>query len=123
MPEYVFSSPDGRQTVTVIQRMSEPHRYFRDGLEWGRVWSLPQAAIDTKWDPMDSRDFVEKTGKRRGTIGDLWSKSAELGQKREEIIGKDPVKEKHLEAERKRRGGAKVLPWEAAANRNKVYVV
>lgn len=66
--------------------------------EWRRVYTSPNASIDssTSIDPNSSRDFVEKTGRKKGTYGDLLSLSAELSAKRKDKEGRDVVKEKWL---------------------------
>lgn len=122
MPTYLFSSPDGTEIAALVQRMDEPHRCFRNGVEWPRLWTAPQASADTKWDPASPADFVSKTKSKKGTVGDLWDKSRELSDGRERIFGKDHVKDAFLRKERKRRG-CKILPSEAAANRGKTLLV
>lgn len=82
--------------------MTEPHVYSEPGKhgdKWVRVFVNPQMAIDVKIDPFSQKDFVDKTGKKRGgTIGDLMDASAQLSQQRERILGQDPVKEKAIDA-------------------------
>ena len=85
--------------------MVEEHVYEENGVKFNRVFTKPTAATDTKIDPMNSREFVEKTGKKKGTMGDLWDQSQEASQKREKIIGKDPLKEKYYENYSKTRKG------------------
>lgn len=105
MPCYCYESIDGNERIFVIQSMNEPHVYFRDGIKWNRVFFSNFASVDSRWDPMSSQDFVNKTGKKRGTLGDLYQQSAELSEKREKIMGKDFKKEKHLDNyERLRKG-------------------
>jgi hypothetical protein len=52
-------------------------------------------------------DFAEYTKNHRGTIGDLWDRSAELSEKRSKIYGKDPVKDKYFKDWSKKRKGKK----------------
>ena len=74
------------------------HEYFdEDGVQWQRVFLPTLAAVDTKFDPFSSKDFVNKTSRRKGTLGELMEKSAELSEKREKLVGKDQVKEKYYE--------------------------
>lgn len=105
MPQYCFESPDGGEIEWVIQRMSEPHVFFKDGKEWRRVFTIPQSSVDTKIDVFSETDFVEKTGKKRGNLGNLFDASKEASEKREKLLGKDPVKEKFLKDYSDKRGG------------------
>lgn len=99
MPEYTFTNHDESEYLDVFFHMNDEKRFVGpDGKEWRRVYTSPNASIDssTNIDPNSSRDFVEKTGKKRGNYGDLLSLSAELSAKRAAKEGKDPVKEKWL---------------------------
>lgn len=95
MPQYIFQHPTTEKTIEVIQKMDDEHEFFdKDGVKWNRIFTKPQASIDTTFDPFSSRDFVDKTRGKSDSIGDLWDRSAELSNKRERILGKDSVKEK-----------------------------
>ena len=72
MPEYLYETPE------------------IEGVTYGRVYTVPQASIDTKIDPYSQKDFKEKA--KGSTVGDLWDQSKELSLKREEKEGRDPVK-------------------------------
>ena len=112
MPIYLYQNPKTGKVIEVIQTMSQKHEYFdNSGLEWKRVFTVPLTSIDTEIDPMSQRDFVEKTGKKKGTIGDLFDKSKELSAKREKIQGKDSVKEKYWKQWSKERAGKKPPKW------------
>jgi predicted nucleic acid-binding Zn ribbon protein len=111
MPVYIFVNTETNEYREIFQNMKDKHEYFgEDGQEhtWKRVFTVPQASIDSKIDPFNTRDFVNKTGSKKGTYGDLLDKSAELSRKRADIAGgKDPVKEKYFEDYSKNRRGAK----------------
>jgi len=94
MPTYIYEDPETGETKEVIQRMNEDHKFESNGKEWRRVFTNPQASIDTKWDEFSNRDFLEKTRAKRGTMGDLFDKSKELSQKREQRAGIDEKKQK-----------------------------
>ena len=52
--------------------MTEDHVYFHsEGLEWKRVFTAPNASIDTRIDPNSSTEFIRKTENKKGTIGDM----------------------------------------------------
>lgn len=104
MPIYKYKNPETDEIIEVVQTMNEPHEYESNGTKWQREFTVPTASIDSKWDPLNSRDFVEKTKNKRGTMGDIYDKAEELGKRREEIIGKDPVKEKMIKDYRKETG-------------------
>ena len=77
-----------------------------DGVQWKRVFTLPYASVDSKIDPNNAQDFVEKTGKKKGTYGDLLDASRELSDKRaKENGGTDPVQKRFFEKYRKERYG------------------
>jgi hypothetical protein len=78
-----------------------------NGVKWKRVFSLPFASVDTKIDPNSASDFVTKTGKKRGTYGDLLDASKELSEKRTKERGEDPVKKKFFKDYSKKRFGVK----------------
>lgn len=67
-----------------------------DGKEWRRVYFSPNASIDSKIDPFSSRDFVEKTGKKKGNFGNLLDAAKEASIARTQKEGRDVVKEKWL---------------------------
>lgn len=97
MPLYQFINDETEETVDVFFHMNDEKRYFDEsGKEWRRVYTSPMASIDTKIDPFSSQQFVEKTGNKKGSIGDLQDRAAELSKIRAEKAGKDPVKEKFL---------------------------
>lgn len=96
MPVYIFQHPETEETKELHQKMSEAHVYKdEDGVEWSRVWTSPNYTIDNKVNPFSSKDFVRKTSKMRGSVGDLWDYSKELSDKRQEIAGRDKIKADH----------------------------
>jgi predicted nucleic acid-binding Zn ribbon protein len=111
MPIYIFFNTETEEYKEVFQKMNDVHEYFGEsGQEknWKRVFTIPQASFDSKIDPFNTKDFVTKTGAKKGTYGDLLDKSAELSRKRAEMAGgQDPVKQKYFENYSKARRGAK----------------
>ena len=107
MPIYLFKHPDTDETAEVIQKMNDFHIYIDDdGLEWERVWTAPNAAIDCKLDgSMES--FMEYTKDKKGTVGDIWEASERSSKIREKQTGKDNVKQKHFKKYSKKRRGMK----------------
>lgn len=104
MPLYSFSNPQNpNETIDIFMSMNDKHEYIKDGIKWNRIFYKPQAAIDTKINPLDCKDFMNKTREKHGTLGNIQDLSAELSQKREKIIGKDPIKEKYYENWQKKR--------------------
>lgn len=93
MPEYYYSHPATEEVVSIVQSMHDIHEYTdENGTKWNRLWTKPLASIDSKIDPNNSREFVEKTRNKKGTIGDLFDQSKELSQQRENKYGYDGVK-------------------------------
>ena len=106
MPLYIYQNPNNEEEIIeVIQRMTEPHVFERDGIKWSRIWEIPQASIDTVWNAENPNDFIEKSGKKRGTLGQIMDKSAELSEARRQKYGKDPIKEKKYKEYSDLRGG------------------
>jgi hypothetical protein len=98
MPIYIYRHPQKEIYKEIIQTMNENHIYFEDEIEWKRVFTVPQASIDTKINPFSSKEFVEKTGNKKGTFGDMMDFSAEMSRQREDKVGTDdPVKRKFFD--------------------------
>ena len=110
MPLYLYSYQETEETIEVIQKMNEPHVYVDEsGVEWKRVWTLPNAAIDAEIDPFDKQAFsrkIDQTGK--GTVGELWDRSRELSDKRKNKLGYDPLQKKWEKQYSKKRMGRKL---------------
>lgn len=111
MPVYIYHNTETDEYAEIVQTMNEKHEYFgEDGTEttWKRVFTIPQASIDAGLDPFSSRAFEESTKAKKGTLGDLLDRSAELSAKRAEIAGgTDPIKQKYYDDYSKKRNGAK----------------
>ena len=77
--------------------MNDPHTFSKDGKDWKRVYLSPHASISSNDDPFNSNSFIEKTGKMKGTVGDMMSYSEELSAKRaDKHGGQDPVLKQHF---------------------------
>ena len=75
--------------------MNDVHEYGESGVNWPRVFTVPKASVDTRIDPWNAQDFVNKTRDKKGTLGGIWDQSAELSEKRKGASNYDPVKEKN----------------------------
>ena len=104
MPQYLYENPEDGTIVEVTQSMSEPHKHEEGGIEYNRVFTTVLASVDTKIDAWDSKSFIKGTNKK-GTIGDLMERSAELSEKRAGTSKIDPVKEKYYESYAAQRSG------------------
>lgn len=103
MPLYIYQHPETQEYIEIIQGMNEEHKYFEDGVEWKRIFTVPNAAIDSKIDAFSQSEFIHKTGNKKGTVGDILDLSSELSEKRAQLDGKeDPVKRKYFEDYKKR---------------------
>ncbi len=97
MPLYCFTNSDESEYVDVFFHMNDNKVYVGpDGKEWRRVYTSPNASIDSKIDPFSSRDFVEKTGRKKGNLGNLMDAAKDASLARAQKVGKDPVREKWL---------------------------
>lgn len=110
MPLYLYKNPKTGETKEVLQGMNDKHEYFEDGVEWKRIFTSPNASIDTKVDPSNKNKFIEKTGNMKGTLGEMMDYSEELSKERAKSSdnGEDPVKRKHFD-EYERKVGKKHL--------------
>lgn len=100
MPLYDFENIETGEVHEVFFHMKEGKVYNGpDGSQegqWRRIYSSPNASIDSKIDPFSSKDFVEKTGKKKGNLGNLMDAAKEASIIRAQKAGKDPIKEKWL---------------------------
>ena len=108
MPQYLFSHPETEEVIEVFQHMNDKHVYVdEDKVEWDRIFTIPQASIDTKMDPFSENAFLEKT-KNVSTVGEMWDRSKDLSNRRAEETGHiDPVKKKTFNEYSKKRQGKK----------------
>ena len=108
MPIYQFAHPEYGIIIELVQSMKEAHIYIdEEGVEWKRVWSTPNTSIDTQIDPFSSEEFVKKTAKEGMTAGDMMDLSKELSEKRENLSGKDKVRDNYFKSYSKKRKGMK----------------
>jgi len=111
MPIYIYHNEQNDEYREIFQSMEDKHEYFGengDENSWKRVFTVPNASIDSQVDPFSSKDFVNKTNNKKGTYGDLLDRSKEMSEKRAQIAGGvDPVKEKYYQDYSKARKGAK----------------
>lgn len=107
MPTYLFANPENENDIIeVVQAINEDHsKHIKDGKIYLRIFTIPNMAVDTICDPNSASDFVKVTNKK-GTIGELMDRSAELSAKRADKDGLDPVKEKFYENYSKTRAGS-----------------
>ncbi|MAH47189.1 hypothetical protein CMI37_15285 [Candidatus Pacearchaeota archaeon] len=109
MPIYEYSHPETGKVIEVIQGMTDKHTFVDDqGVEWKRVFNLPNAAIDTSVNPFSEQEFVDYTAKKGMTAGEMMDLSGELSKKRENSKdnGIDPVKQKTVTEYEKKTGKA-----------------
>lgn len=106
MPYYTYSHPETGEEKDVFQKMLDKHEYIDEtGVQWNRVFTVPNAGIDTvKLDPFSKRDFLKKTDKQ-GTIGEIMDRSKEMSEKRTQKEGYDPLQKKYFKDWSKVRGG------------------
>ena len=108
MPLYTYQNPQTGETIDLIQTMNEEHSYTdKNGLQWKRVFQVPNAAVDSQIDANNPLAFVDATRNKKGTYGDLLDKSAELSEKRAKTYGgEDPIKQKFFKDYSANRKGA-----------------
>lgn len=108
MPIYLFSNPKTKEVKSIYQEMNAEHSYFEGGVRFERVFTVPNATIDSQIDPFSSQKFVEKTGSMKGTLGEIWDYSKELSDKRAKSTGsQDNIRAKAEGNYSKKRKGMK----------------
>jgi predicted nucleic acid-binding Zn ribbon protein len=108
MPVYLYANANTGEVKEVFQGMNDPHVYEENGVQWERIYTVPQATFDTKVDPFSSKDFVKKT-QGKGTVGDLMDRAKEWQQDRADKVGADdPIVKKADEEWSKTRGGRRL---------------
>jgi hypothetical protein len=111
MPIYSFINNKTGEIVEIIQSMNEKHEYKGTSgkeLDWERIFHIPSASIDTKQDPFNSNQYLDRTKAKRGTYGNMLDYSKELSDKRASLNGGvDPIKEKYYQNYSKERKGAR----------------
>lgn len=123
MPEYYFKHPKKNKYISIIMGMNDTHEYTDEkGVKWDREWTVPQAAINTHFDPYSEKDFVKNTDNKKDSMGALWDRAKEASLKREQRNGIDPIKEKFMAAEKKRRKGKPCME-EIKKNRERVITI
>ena len=109
MPNYLFEEIETGRIVEVFQNMNDLHEYSENGVAFRRVWSIPGASIDSQADPFDTAKYVDKTYNQKMTLGNMWSASKELSEKRKDKLGYDPIKENYKKEYSEKRGGMKYI--------------
>lgn len=106
IPLYTYIDDRNDTVYDLIQGMNDLHEAFApDGYKLSRIWVKPLMSVDNKLDENDPQSFVKYTSTRKGSLGDLWSESAELSQKRKDKnCGIDPVLEKKYNEHQKTTG-------------------
>lgn len=108
MPYYQFSDSKNKITDHFFPINDAPRigsEIEIEGKKYTRVPSKIQAAVDIRVDPFDKQKFLEKTNKP-GTIGDVFDRSLDLKNAREQITGEpDKIKEKFVTKSKIRRRG------------------
>jgi hypothetical protein len=119
---YSYRNPKTGKTKDIFQGMNDEHSYSENGTRWERVWTVPQAAVDANIDPFSQSAFVDKVGKEKGNMGNLYDRSAEMSAKRaEKRGGTDKVKDDYYAAYASKRGG-KQHPGQIKENISKINV-
>lgn len=102
MPYYSFQNIKTKETKEFFFHMNDKKEV--DG--WIRLWTNPNASIDSQINPLSAKEFSEKTKNKNYNLGQLFDKSAELSEKRKKICGKDFEKER-AQKEYEKKTGAK----------------
>lgn len=108
MPFYIFQHPESKEVIEVQQRMRDKHVYIDDsGTEWKRVFTNPNAAIDTRPDVYSTAQMARSVDNKKETYGELQDRSKEASEKRISQNGYDPLKQQWFDDYAKKRKGKK----------------
>lgn len=106
MPYYIFFNPNNlSEKIELFFHMNDNKEYIKNGIKWKREYIISQVSIDQKWDSLNSKDFVNKSRNKKGTVNDLFEKSAELSEKRTKLMGRDEKKKSWYDNWQQRRRG------------------
>ena len=95
MPFYEYQHPETGKITEVMQSMKADHVFVdSSGVEWKRVFNVPNAAIDTEMNAFSQSDWDRRTKKAGMTMGEMMDLSKEMSVKRETKEGIDPIKNK-----------------------------
>ena len=124
MPQYSFHNDQTGETIDLFFGMNDIKEHIDEtGYKWRRLFSVPNASIDTKIDPFSAKDFINKTGTKKGTVGEVMDLSAELSHKRAESTGtEDPVKRKLFQDYKKKVGKKHLLDKPKVIENSKVKI-
>lgn len=129
----IFQHPDSSEKKTIYIGNGRAIAYTDPkGVEWEPIdeetvpdkrsdkFSLPYVAIKGSSDPFNERAFVEETGRKRGTIGDMMDHAKELSEKRaQKNGGVDPIQSKFF-SDYKKRVGKKHLSDPSRVDKSKL---
>ena len=109
MPVYTCQHPKTEELVEVVQRMKEAHEYTDDnGVQWKRVFTVPQANADVNIDPYSAQAFNDKNRLSNVSYGDLQRQSEDASRQRaDKNSGFDPIKKKYFKDWSSTRAGKK----------------
>jgi len=94
---YLFRHPKTNETCEVLQSIDSEHKYTDEtGLEWERVFTNPNLQISARIDPMNKKEFCDKTREKNYNLGDMMDLSAEMSAKRVGKMGRDEIKEAEM---------------------------
>ena len=54
MPLYLFKNPKTNKIISVFQAMNDDHSYSENGIKYERIFTVPNASIDSQIDPNSS---------------------------------------------------------------------
>lgn len=123
MPTYLYQNPRTQEIKEIVQGINEIHEYIENDVKWDRVFTVPNASIDTQIDPFNHNDFMSKTANKKGTLGNLMDESKALAEKREEKTGlPDKVKQTYYDEYSKKRKNRK-HPKDPAIKKKDTFIV
>lgn len=107
MALYQYCNPLTGKIIEIEQGMNDPHEYSECGIKFNRIFTVPNASVDTIINPFSEKDYINKTANKKGTYGEALQHSAELSEKRLAIAGVDHVKENYFNDYEKSHHGMK----------------
>ena len=107
---YTYEHPETGERIEVEQKITDIHEFTcKDGIQWYRIFDIPNVSMNNKVDPWSVNQFMDKTNGSNQKLSDLYDRSQELSEMRaEQSGGADPLRVKAEADYSKKRMGRKL---------------
>lgn len=114
MPLYSYKHPEKEEYIEIVQTMNEEHVYVdKQGVQWQRIFLIPNAAISSKIDG-SQENFNSYFDNKKGTFGDAFDASKEAAEKEQKYTDTIQFKKSFLKI---------ILQKEKVLNTSKTHLI